>query len=256
MRRPVLSRQGSRFFLVCMATTAAIVFAFQACGEFAAEKQPLLVSSVSEESLCQADSRLLSIKAEAIVTVNCQKCHDKNAVTVGQNSFHAVFDLDKMIAEGDLVPGDSGSSLLFAKVAGGAHGGPAATGDLSAQPKSASGLSANEIQSLADWINKGLVPCPTNAANTTGAPTFKANILPLLTSHNCLGCHSVPSTANSNVGLSLYSDALKNIVASSPTTSSLLLALPKMSGASYANSPFSAADLTLIQNWINSGAQP
>lgn len=243
--------------LLAIAVIGGTVLTYQACGDFATMRAQTSFSSEAPELDCQTNSQLLNIQAEKILTTNCQSCHDKSGTNSGLNSFHALFDVNKMLSEGDLVAGDSAASLIYQKISGGTHG--AAPPQAGSQATDSNhGLSPSDIQAVANWIDHGLLACSDNGSKGVSGVTvrFATDVAPIIASHNCLGCHSAPSTTNGNVGLKNYSDVIKTVVPNSSTTSILIVALPSMTGSGYARSPLTMAEMTTLTRWILEGANP
>ncbi len=252
MKKETLRKGSTIVSSIAVLLIGSTVLTYQACGDFATTAGLADQSSVSQAVDCLKNSESLNTQAEKIITTNCQSCHDKAGLTTGLNAFHAVFDIDKMIAEGDLVAGDAPSSLIYQKISPGHHGAPSAS---AGSAVSAGGISQTDIQTVANWINQGLIACADTGAGGASAIGFALRVAPILSLHKCVSCHATPSTANGNVGLSTFADAVKTVVAGSPMNSILIVALPAMTGSAYSNSPMTTAEIATITTWISEGAR-
>ena len=200
----------------------------------------------------------LNSAALAVLQKRCVACHGSQSS--GQGGMNYVTDLNQLVAQGMIVPQNSGSSKLFMRIASGS------------MPPGAP-MPASETQTIKDWIDTGMAmqavvpspvtsasagPTPNPAPSTPGpSPTPTPSTSSLFPSvqkimqNNCASCHDYGNYNQNdwiNSGL---------IVPGNITNSRLLQKLKNSGIAGPQNmpegaSPLSGGDISTIKTWIQS----
>jgi mono/diheme cytochrome c family protein len=179
-------------------------------------------------------------QAIAILQANCTSCHTS---TTGPSNVYDLTDVGHLVSSGLIVPGQPGQSQLYNAISTGAM-----------PPGGA--LPAADVTVIEEWIatNGGAVtPTPTPSPPTTPPAvqdTF-SNIEATILKTNCTGCHS-SSSAAAGYALDSYAGVMKAVNTSSPTSSLIYKETSK--GAMPPSGSLSSAQISLILQWIQSGA--
>jgi mono/diheme cytochrome c family protein len=201
------------------------------------------------------------VLSEDIFAPKCLSCHSgpNGSGGVDLSSYNSIVATSANL----VVSGQPSASRLYTEVA---------TGDM---PDGGPPLSTDEIEAIGQWIQDGApngefaqspapTATPTPANSPTPTPSPSATPVPLVPyatiqtnifSHSCTQCHS-GSSPDAGIDLSSYTKLFANrtvVVVKGSSTTSLVYEEIKR-GAMPPGGSVSAANLALLAEWINQGA--
>jgi len=220
---------------------------------------PLHVPTSSSGPLTQQGDDSFALLSANILQPKCSSCHSGSSPAGGIDLTNYTSIL---AAKGVVTPGDPAHSTLYNEIQSGdmPDGGPV--------------LTANEVQAIHDWIaagapngsfSPGQVPAPAPAPAPTPTPTptppppsaTYTQVQTEIFNVSCTSCHSGTKPSGS-IDLSSYAKLMANtkagLIIPGSSAKSLLYTEVASGNMPPRGTKVSAANVTLLQQWIDSGA--
>lgn len=181
---------------------------------------------------------VLNQEAMTLLQNKCSSCHSSQSA--GSGGFATVLDVDAMIADRMIYPGNPEASLLYKRIAEG-----------SMPPGSP--FSANEKDLIYRWIRDALVASPDApepiplAANYT---SINENIL----KPKCVSCHGA-DIAKEGRRYDSYTETMRSVRAGRPSDSKLYTITLEGEMPPRPRTSLTSQELAVIAEWIRAGAK-